>query len=363
MRAGLALARRGLGQVAPNPSVGALIVRGGVLLGRGVTTPGGRPHAETVALAQAEARFGPGAARGATAYVTLEPCAHHGLTPPCADALVRAGIARLVCPIEDPDPRVSGAGFARLRAAGVAVEVGLMAAEARAINAGFLSRHERGRPRLVLKLATSLDGRIAMASGESRWITGAAARRRVHLMRAEADAVLVGIGTALADDPMLDVRGFGAAPPQPVRVVADARLALPAGSRLAATAGALPLWLLHGPDAAAAAAERLTGAGAVLLPVPVDGAERLDLATGLARLAERGITRVLAEGGGRLAAALVAAGLVDEIALFQAGLAIGAEGHGCLGPLGFERLAEAPRFRLVAHERIGADTLSRWVRD
>ena len=206
MRAALSMARRAVGRTAPNPAVGCVIVKDGAALGRGFTQPSGRPHAETVALAQAEALFGPGAARGATAYVTLEPCAHHGRTPPCADALVAAGVARVVCAAGDPDPRVDGRGFARLRASGVAVETGVLAAEAEALNAGFLSRHRRGRPWLTLKLAASLDGRIATRSGASKWITGERARARVHLMRAEHDAILVGIGTVRADDPALDVR-------------------------------------------------------------------------------------------------------------------------------------------------------------
>lgn len=359
LAAALGLARRRLGQVAPNPSVGALLVRDGVLLGRGITGAGGRPHAETVAIAQAERLYGRAALAGATAYVTLEPCAHHGLTPPCADALIGAGIARLVCPITDPDPRVAGRGFARLEAAGVRVETGPLAAAARRLNAGFLSRLERGRPAVTLKLATSLDGRIATGTGESRWITGAAARRRVHLMRAQADAVLVGGATAIADDPMLDVRGFGPSAANPVRIVADPGAALPVGHRLVATARRTPVWLLHAPAADPARVAALEGAGLRALAVPA-AAGGLDLAAGLARLGEEGITRLLCEGGGRLAAALLAAGLVDEIALFTAGLAIGAEGRPGLGPLGLDRLGAAPRFGLVALEPVGADTLSLW---
>ncbi|MEM6946361.1 MAG: bifunctional diaminohydroxyphosphoribosylaminopyrimidine deaminase/5-amino-6-(5-phosphoribosylamino)uracil reductase RibD, partial [Pseudomonadota bacterium] len=246
MRAALALASRAVGRVAPNPAVAALIVRHGRLIARGVTAPGGRPHAEAIALEAAAAR-GIDVA-GATAYVTLEPCAHHGRTPPCAEALAVAGITRLVCPLEDPDPRVSGAGFARLAAAGVTIDVGLCAEQAAWVNAAFLSRIERGRPHLTLKLATTLDGRIATASGESRWITGAAARRKVHLMRARSDAVLVGAGTARADDPMLDVRGFGAHAAQPVRVVVDPGLSLSLGGRLAQSARRIPVILAHRDD-------------------------------------------------------------------------------------------------------------------
>ena len=207
MHMALTLAARSLGRVAPNPAVGAVLVQGGRVLGRGATADGGRPHAEAVALDQARARYGRQALTGATAYVTLEPCAHHGQTPPCAEALAAAGIARLVCPLEDPDRRVSGRGFAALAAAGIAVETGLMAAEARRLNAGFLSVVERRRPHLTLKLAATLDGRIATAAGESRWITGAPARTRAHLLRAQTDAVLIAAGTARADDPPRDGRG------------------------------------------------------------------------------------------------------------------------------------------------------------
>src|SRR5579862_7078692 len=213
MRGALSLARRGLGNTWPNPAVGCVLVREGRVVGRGWTQPGGRPHAETEALARAGR-----AARGATAYVTLEPCCHHGRTPPCADALIAAGLSRVVAAIEDPDPRVAGGGLARLRAAGLDVESGLCAAEAAEINAGFLSRLRLGRPLVTLKLATSLDGRIATASGESRWITGGPARERAHLLRATHDAILVGTDTVIADNPELTCRLPGLAGHSPVRV-------------------------------------------------------------------------------------------------------------------------------------------------
>jgi len=360
MRVALGLARRRLGRVAPNPAVATLVVGAGRVLGRGVTGEGGRPHSETLALEQARARFGPGALVGATAYVTLEPCAHHGRTPPCAEALAEAAIARVVAPIEDPDPRVSGRGFALLRAAGVAVETGVMDAEARAVNAGFLSLHDRGRPHLTLKLAATLDGRIATAAGESRWITGPAARARVHLMRAEADAVLIGAGTARADDPMLDARGLGREDPQPVRLVADGGLTLPHGGRLARTAREVPAWVLHRADAPAERAAALAALGLRLIEIPAAPDGALEMEAALTRLAELGLTRILCEGGGTLAASLIRAGLVDEIALFQAGRAIGAEGRPAIGPLGLERLGEAPGFRLAGVEAVGPDILSRW---
>lgn len=361
MRAALALARRGIGRTAPNPAVGCVLVRDGRLLGRGWTKPGGRPHAERVALDQAAAQFGPDAARGATAYVTLEPCAHHGRTPPCADALVASGVARVVACLTDPDPRVQGRGFARLREAGIATECGLMAAEAAEINAGFLMRHRLGRPWLTLKMAASLDGRIATASGESRWITGPQARARVHLMRARADAILVGAGTLRADDPALDVRLPGLAEAAPLPVLLDPRLTLPPESRLAQGAAARPTLAFHAPGVDAGRAGTLAAMGVELAEAPAEDG-MLDLSAIMAALGARGITRAFCEGGGALAAALLRADLVDEIAWFSAGTALGAEGRPAIGPLGLDRLADAHRFALASVERVGADTLSLWRR-
>jgi diaminohydroxyphosphoribosylaminopyrimidine deaminase/5-amino-6-(5-phosphoribosylamino)uracil reductase len=348
----LRLGARGLGQVWPNPAVGCVILREGRVVGRGWTQPGGRPHAETEALARAG-----DAARGATAYVTLEPCAHHGATPPCAEALIAAGIARVVSAQEDPDPRVAGRGHAMLRAAGIAVETGVMEAEARAQQAGFLSRILRGRPWVTLKLAASIDGRIATASGESRWITGEAARRMVHALRMSHDAVMVGGGTARADDPDLTVRGLGATR-QPVRIVLSAGLDLPREGRLARTARGVPVWLVHGPAADAAAWEAL-GARTIGVAAP-EG--RVDPAAAMAALGAAGLTRVLCEGGGGLAASLLAAGLVDEVVAFAAGLAIGADGRAAVGPLGLGALKDAPRFVLAGVDRAGGDAVIRWVR-
>jgi diaminohydroxyphosphoribosylaminopyrimidine deaminase / 5-amino-6-(5-phosphoribosylamino)uracil reductase len=243
MALAIGLGARGLGRVWPNPAVGCVIVHDGRIVGRGWTQPGGRPHAETMALAQAGT-----AARGAVAYVSLEPCAHHGQTPPCADALIASGVARVVSALEDPDPRVAGQGHRRLAEAGINVETGVLATEAGQAQAGFLSRIRRGRPMLTLKLATSLDGRIATASGESRWITGPEARSRVHVMRASHDAVLIGSGTARADDPVLTVRGLGVSH-QPMRIIAASSLNLPLEGALAASAAQVPLLLAHAPDA------------------------------------------------------------------------------------------------------------------
>ena len=348
----LALGARGLGQCWPRPSVGCVLVRDGRVIARGRTDE--HAHAEAHALAQAG-----DAARGATAYVSLEPCAHHGRTPPCAEALVAAGVARVVTAIEDPDPRVAGQGHAILRAAGIALRTGVQQAEARRAHAGFLSRVQRGRPWLTLKLASSFDGRIATASGESRWITGPEARRLVHAERARHDAVLVGAGTARADDPLLTVRGLGVRH-QPVRIVASRRLDLPLECRLADTAEEAPLWLAHGPDAEPGLVAEWHGMGAKCLTVERGSDGQLSLAGLLRVLGDAGLTRVFCEGGGMLSAALLSAGLVDELVGFTAGLALGAEGQPALGPLGLGALAEAPRFRLIESRAVAGDVLHRW---
>ncbi len=357
MRAALGLARRGLGRVWPNPAVGCIVVAGDRVVGRGRTGDGGRPHAEALALAEAGEL-----ARGATVYVTLEPCAHTGATPPCADALVAAGVARVVIATGDPDPRVDGAGIARLERAGVAVEVGCLAEAAVALNRGFLTRLATGRPMMTLKLAASLDGRIATDTGESRWITGPRARAEVHLMRAQADAVLVGAGTVRSDDPRLDVRHGGVAGANPVRVVVSGALSLPRDGNLARTAAEIPLWLCHDPEAGddRRAAWRELGAELIEIPFQADG--QLDLSAMMRRLGDRGITRVLCEGGGRLAAALVSDELVDEVVSYTAGLVLGSEAIPAVGPLDVDALPLAPRFRLVDVASVGPDVRSRWQR-
>jgi len=356
MRLALSLGARGHGRVWPNPAVGCVIVKDGRVLGRGWTQPGGRPHAEPVALAQAGK-----AARGATAYVSLEPCNHHGKTPPCTDALIAAGVARVVVALTDPDPRVSGGGLQRLRAAGIEVVTGVCEAEAKAAHRGFLTRVEHGRPMLTLKLATSSDGRIATATGESQWITGAEARRWVHGMRACHDAVLVGAGTARADDPSLTVRGLGVRH-QPVRVVLSRRLDLPEGSALMRSAGEMPVWLCHGPDAPAATRAAWDTAGARRIEVAAGPGGQLDLALVMQALGEAGLTRVFCEGGGTLAAGLLASNLVDELSVVSAGIVLGAEGTPAVGALGIAALAEAPRFSLREVRSLGGDVLGLWDR-
>ena len=349
----LRLAARGLGNVWPNPAVGCVLIRDGQVVGRGWTQPGGRPHAEVRALQQAA-----GLTANATAYVTLEPCAHHGQTPPCAEALIAAGVARVVTALTDPDPRVSGKGHALLRQAGIAVTEGCLSAEATRLNAGFLKRVTQGLPVVTLKLAATLDGRTATATGESRWITGPEARRKVHALRMLHDAVLVGSGTALADDPDLTVRNLGAGH-QPVRIVIDRMLAHAPDSRLGQSAGQSPVWLLHGPAAVKAARDAWAETGATLIETPEAGGH-LDLQAALRALAARGLTRVLVEGGATLGAALIRAGLVDDLALFSGAALIGAEGHPALGPLELPALNDAPRPTLRETLRLGPDLYSLW---
>jgi diaminohydroxyphosphoribosylaminopyrimidine deaminase/5-amino-6-(5-phosphoribosylamino)uracil reductase len=347
----LRLAARGLGSVWPNPAVGCVIVKDGRILGRGWTQPGGRPHAERRALDQA----GP-AAEGATAYVTLEPCAHHGQTPPCSDALITAKVARVVTALTDPDPRVSGKGHQMLRAAGITVTEGVLTTEATRLNAGFLKRVSRGLPHVTLKLATTLDGRIATSNGESRWITGALARAHVHLLRLTHDAVLVGSGTARADDPVLTVRGLGATH-QPLRLLLDSRLSHGPAGKLGQTARQHPVWVLHGPEAPIAARNAWAATGARLIACPAQG-DHLDLDATFRLLAAEGLTRILCEGGGQLAAQLIRHGLADDLALYQAGCLIGADGIPALGPLALAALKDAPRLRRLETRSLGPDLFS-----
>ena len=366
MQAALALATRGLGNTWPNPAVGCVVVGAdGRVAGRGWTQPGGRPHAEAVALARAGE-----AARGGTAYVTLEPCSHWGRTPPCCDALIRAGIRRVVAATGDPDPRVDGRGLQRLRDAGVIVGLGLGAEAARRQNAGFARRITQGLPLVTLKLATTLDGRIATAGGESRWITGAAARREAHALRARHDAILVGSGTVLADDPALTVRIPGLARVPLARVIADGRLRTPLTARLVATAREVPTWIAtttgHKPSALAP----YQAAGVVILPLRrprVPGAPRgarsgLDMRALLEALAQRGITRVLAEGGAGIAGALLRDGLVDHLAWFHAPGVMGGDGLPAVRPLPLAALSAMPRFRRVASRPLGEDWLTEFER-
>jgi diaminohydroxyphosphoribosylaminopyrimidine deaminase/5-amino-6-(5-phosphoribosylamino)uracil reductase len=356
MQAALALARRGLGTTWPNPSVGCVIVRDGRVIGRGNTAPGGRPHAEPIALAMAG-----DLARGATAYVTLEPCCHWGRSPPCTDALIAAGIARVVVAAGDPDPRVDGLGLEKLRAAGIAVETGLLEDEARDVLLGFSTRVTLGRPMVTLKLASTLDGRIATSAGESQWITGPPARRLAHALRGRHDAVMVGVGTVLADNPDLTCRIPGFRPTPVVRIVADSHLRTSLKSRLSRTAAEAPVWFLvrEGTDPARRTA--FGDLGATLIDVPGASAG-VDLAAAFQALGDAGLTRVLVEGGGQLAAALLRADLVDRIAWFHAPAIMGGDGWPAVQAFGIETLDRMPRFRRHCVTSIENDMLSEYSR-
>ncbi len=347
MRAALALARRGLGSAWPNPAVGCVLVKDGAVVGRGWTQPGGRPHGETEALERAG--------------VSLEPCCHWGKTPPCTDGLLAAGVARVVLPVEDPDPRVSGRGIARLRDAGVEVVTGVLADEARALNEGFFRRINEGRPLVTLKLASTLDGRIATAEGESRWITGDLARERAHLLRARHDAVMIGSNTALADDPELTCRLPGLTDRSPVRIVVDGRLRVPLTATLVATAKATPTWFVTLKGDAPERHRAFRDCGVELIEVARAG-ETVDLAAAFHELGKRGLTRVLVEGGASLAAALLRAGLVDHIAWFRAPRLIGGDGVPAITAFGIDKLASTPHFERVAVEALGEDVLETFHR-
>lgn len=356
MRTALNLAERGLGQVAPNPAVGCVIVReegeAGTIVGRGWTQAGGRPHAETEALARAG-----DAARGATAYVTLEPCAHHGKTPPCAQALIDAGIARVVSALSDPDPRVSGAGHSMLEAAGIDVVDGVLADEAARLNEGFLRLVTDGRPMVSVKLASSLDGRTATHSGHSQWITGERARNRAHLMRAKADAILVGSATAVVDDPELTCRLPGLGNRSPIRIVADGRLRLPLTSKLVKTAKEIPVWIFTRGDGDEARRQAFLDCGVELIDLPVEADGNMSMSAAMQKLGERGITRLMVEGGSRLVSSLMRAGLVDRLDWFQAPKLIGGDGYPALAGLGVDKVEAAPGFDLLEVLSLGEDTL------
>jgi diaminohydroxyphosphoribosylaminopyrimidine deaminase / 5-amino-6-(5-phosphoribosylamino)uracil reductase len=349
MALALALGRRGLGRTWPNPAVGAVVVDNGIIAGRGWTQRGGRPHAEIEALRRAGK-----AARGGTLYVTLEPCSHHGKTPPCADAIIAAGVARVVSALEDPNPKVAGTGHARLAAAGIDVDIGIGAEQARRDHAGHIRRVRDGRPNVTLKLAVSKDGKVAAAGRRPLAITGGKVRDRVHLLRAQNDAIMVGIGTALADDPLLTCRLPGMEKDSPVRIVLDGALRLPASSRLVQTAREIPVWVIAGSNAPSDREQALSAAGAHTIRAPSrDG--RFDMSTVLELLAERGITRLMVEGGPTLAASLVAADLIDEAMLFRSANIVGADGIDALEGLPLAALIDSPRLERLKSELLGAD--------
>jgi diaminohydroxyphosphoribosylaminopyrimidine deaminase/5-amino-6-(5-phosphoribosylamino)uracil reductase len=344
MRHALRLAERALGRVAPNPAVGCVIVaREGQVVGRGWTQPGGRPHAETVALAHAGE-----AARGSTAYVTLEPCAHHAHTPPCADALVAAGVARVVVAVEDPDPRVKGKGFGLLRDAGIEVTTGVLEKEAAALNAGFFLRIKEDRPLVTLKIAQSSDGKAIPPPGGSRWITGEEARRFAHLLRAKYDAILVGIGTVLADDPVLDCRLPGLEDRSPIRVVLDTHLRLSASSKLAQTAHRISTIVFT----TAEGGNDLQAFGVEVLRVMRSAQGKPDLRAVLGVLAQRGITRLLVEGGPTVISQFLEARLADRLEIFTAPVTLGEAARGEI-----TRLSARAKSMRIATRMLGPDLL------
>ena len=351
MALALTLGRRGLGNAWPNPAVGAVVVKGGVIVGRGWTQPGGRPHAEVEALRRA----GP-AARGATLYATLEPCSHHGKTPPCVDAIMAAGVTRVVSALEDPNPEIAGQGHARLRQQGVAVDVGLGREEAQRAHAGHFRRVRDNRPHVTLKLAVSADGRAGLPGRRPAAITGEVTRARVHQMRAMHDAVLTGIGTVLADDPQLNVRLSGMEASSPVRVVVDSALRMPSSAQIAGD----KLWVFTGEGASKQNEQAIAARGADVIRV-AGAAGQIDLAAVLHALSARGITRLMVEAGPILSAAFLAADLVDEVALFRSPNALG-EGIDALEGQPLTALTQSPKLRLVESEQVGPDTLQMFER-
>lgn len=357
MRMALGLARRGLGRTWPNPAVGCVIVKDGAVVGRGWTQPGGRPHAETEALGRAGA-----AARGATAYVTLEPCAHHGKSPPCVDALIAAKLGRVVVALGDPDPRVDGKGIARLKAAGIAVDTGVGETEAAELNRGFILRLTENRPLITLKLATTLDGRIATQHGESQWITGDLARAYAHALRANHDAVMIGTGTAVADNPELTCRLPGMAAWSPVRVVLDGRLRLPLTHMLVSGARAVRTILLTLSGNRHDRLHAYKDCGVEVVEIAHDENGNPDLREALAALAARGLTRVLVEGGATLAASFMSQDLVDGVVWFRAATVIGGDGVPAIAGFGVEALSDSKRFVMIDTRPAGADMMETYVR-
>ncbi len=360
MAAALRIGRRNLGNTFPNPSVGAILVHpdigGARVVGLGWTGGGGRPHAETVAIAEAGSE-----AEGATAYVTLEPCSHEGQTPPCADALIAAGVARVVIPITDPDPRVAGKGVSRLKAAGIDVTTGVLQAEAEIAHGGHIYRVTKNRPWITLKLAVSADGMIGRRDGDRMMVSGKPAFERVQAIRADHDAIMVGIGTVEVDNPRLTLRGPAAGGRDLIRVVLDTEARIAPSSTLVETAREVPLWLMVGEAADAARIDALEAEGVRVFKVGT-GSGGLDLPAVLARLAEEGITRVLAEGGAKVAGSLLARDLIDEVVLFRAPVVVGRGGVQALSGHALSAIERSPRYRIVGDSMIGEDRMRQFIK-
>ena len=360
MAAALRIGRRNLGQTGVNPAVGCVIVRTDgerVVVGRGATAVGGRPHAEKEALKEARA-----AARGATAYVTLEPCAHEGRVKPCSRALVEAGVARVVTAMDDPNPRTNGKGHQLLRDAGIAVTTGVLAEEAARAHSGHVALITKGRPHLTLKLAVSADGMIGRRTGERMIITGELAFAAVQAMRTTFDVVMVGIGTVLIDDPRLTVRLPGLEGRSPARVILDAKARVPLDSRLVQSAKDNPLFVAVGPDVPGERVAALEKAGVRAIALPAGPGGGVDCAALLADLAAKGYQRVLAEGGAEVAASLVTGDLVDEAVMFRAPVVVGHDGVRALAGMALSAIERSPRYRLVETTWVGPDQLRRYLR-
>ena len=352
MRAALSLAQRGLGNTWPNPAVGCIIVKNDRVVGRGWTRPGGRPHAEREALDRAGER-----AQGADVYVTLEPCSHRGHTPPCADALIDAGVKQVFVAIMDPDVRVSGTGISKLQTAGIIVTEGLLKEEAAQSNAGFFTRVETGRPFFTLKTATTADGKIATRSMHSQWITGGEARHYGHLLRATHDAVMVGSGTALEDDPELTCRLPGLSNDRRPRIVIDGRLRVPLTSKLVRSADKSPLWLVTLESHSVNQTSPYEAHGVTIIPVKADDAGHPEIREWAVELGQRGMTRILVEGGGGLAGSLMAADLIEKIAWFRAPKVMGDDGFAAISALGADRIEDLRQFRTNLSKPLGQDRL------
>ena len=361
MAAANSIGRRNLGQTYPNPAVGALIVRFDngqpFVVARGFTARGGRPHAETEAI-----RAAGEAARGATTYVTLEPCAHHGKTPPCANAIINAGIVRAVVAVEDPNPLVKHNGIGLLREAGVEVTLGIGAREALITHAGHFRRMLDGRPHIILKIAVSADGKTGHAGRKPADISCGASRAEAHMMRATSDAILVGSGTVIADDPMLNCRLPGMEDRSPIRVVLDGNLRVPLTSKLVRTAREIPVWAVATEGAPKDAERALIEAGVEVIRVPVNAAGKIDLVTALGALGERRITRVLVEGGPILSATLLKADLVDEAVVVQSPNTLGSDAINALEGLPLDALTASPHLQVIERRMAGADSLTRYFR-
>jgi diaminohydroxyphosphoribosylaminopyrimidine deaminase/5-amino-6-(5-phosphoribosylamino)uracil reductase len=354
MALALSLGSRGLGKTWPNPSVGCVIIASGRVVGRGRTGDGGRPHAEVVALNQAGNQ-----SINSTVYVTLEPCAHFGETGPCVQALIDAQVSRVVISIKDPDVRTSGKGVEALKRAGIIVKIGVLRGKGLSLNLGFIMRIRLNRPLVTLKLGTSFDGKIATHSRESKWITGPTARRRVHCMRSQYDAILVGGGTARNDSPLLTVREIGVKK-NPVRIIVSSTLNIPHESSLSKSINQGPIWLVHGSDVDQKDSSFWILKKAKLLEVGLSSNKFLDLGVMLKQLADLGITRIFCEGGSQLAGSLLEENLVDRVVGFLGGRIIGSDGVSSIGKLNFNSLESMPKLKLTSLEDIEGDILHSW---